>query len=119
MIITEITIKQLPRGLAAYRRYIEDYDCGIVVGPEGSISLIFYKNKLPYVLVVGSWTKSPVIYCNREELSLNDEANMDKLSPKNLIKDMKTFLDEMHKCDRQTPQIDPVRTYKDVIEREG
>lgn len=100
MITTEMIIKQLPNNLAAYERYIRNYECGIAISPTGLISLIFYKNGIPYVLVVGSWTESPVIYCNREELDMSEESNLDKLNPQNIVTDINTFLTEIRKCDK-------------------
>ena len=107
MINTYSTIASMPKRLAAFKRYIETYECTYQV--HNSIhSLIFYHSNtmMPYLLV--SYDQSIdclVLYANYQADNWSRPGC--KLRPENIIKDMKTFILCIRECKKSEQPIGP------------
>lgn len=100
MLKTDAQLLNTPSCFRGIKRYLDRYHCAVQVSPAGHWGLIFYKDFKPYVIVTEPCREGRIcsIYCNREMIDLNtDDA---KLDPKNLIKDIRTFITEIRKCSK-------------------
>jgi len=100
MLKTDAQLLNMPRCFHGFKQYMDRYHCAVQVSPAGHWGLIFYKDFIPYVIVTEPYREGRIcsIYCNREMIDLNkDDA---KLDPKNLIKDIRTFITEIRKCSK-------------------
>ena len=66
MFVTSEIIKDLPKRLQAFKRYIEKYECGYVVGEKARRIVFYHKETLmPYVFVIDApQLHHVVIYVN-------------------------------------------------------
>ena len=105
MINTQSTITYMPRHIAAFKRYIETYECTFTVRND-IYSLIFYHHDtmMPYLLVAyDSEIDETVIYANYQA---DNWSKPDcKLRPENIIKDMNMFLLCIRECKKSEQPI--------------
>lgn len=101
MIKTNTTIFMMPKKLAAFKKYIEKYEC-TYFSKSGIHTIFFYKENagqfIPYILLITKENGERVcIYVNKEEYDLS---NIDtSLHFENFIfNDMKRFIEEIRKC---------------------
>lgn len=109
MINTTTTIQAMPKHLAAFKKYIEKYECTYQVN-SGVHSIIFYHKEtmMPYVRVSSKLMDyHAVIHVNYQ--ADNWSKSDCQLRTENLISfDMKQFIAVMHECKESEREVEIV-----------
>lgn len=99
MISTEKMLTYMPPKLAAFKKYIEEYECSYFITELGTHNIVFYLEDtgLPYVLLIAkNDSKHAEIYANLMHDRLDRPNSV--LNHELISNDMKLFLQVIRKC---------------------